>query len=102
MTSAFMLTLGSFIFIVLEVLFYNFVHLLSIGSYALSNYTLLFIFSFLLLGAFLLFLLILYECFVTITCTCKNGKKDSYKKKVSVIIDHNHNPDLTILASCSC
>ena len=32
------------------------------------------LFSFLLPGAFLffLFLLILYECFVTITCTCKN------------------------------
>ena len=26
------------------------------------------------------FLLILYECFVTITCTCKKWNKDSYKK----------------------
>jgi len=52
MTSAFMLTLGSFIFIVPEVLFYNFVHLLSIGSYALSNYTLLFIFFFPFAGGF--------------------------------------------------
>ena len=45
-----------------------------------------------MLGAFLLFLilLILYECFVTITCTCKNEIKIVTKNKQKTLYISQH------------